>query len=402
MSQQQSVLQQRNGSRLKTISFIFILGCLSAFGPLTIDMYLPGLPLLSADLQTSASNAQLSLTACFIGMALGQVLIGPFSDIKGRKGPLVISLIVYSVASLLCIFTPSIWVFILLRLIQGLSGAAGIVIARASLRDVYSGPEMTKYFSMLMLVMGLAPILAPVLGGVILEYTSWRGIFGVLAGIGLFVFVYVLFGLNETLSKEMRKTGGLQEVFQTFGVLLRDRTFVGFALIQAFVMGALFAYLSASSFVLQEIYGLSPQAFSIVFAANSIGLIVATQVTGRLAGKIKLVSMLKFGMSLSIISSVLLLIGTLLEASVVYISVLLFLALSCVGVINTTVFPLAMEKQGEHAGSASALLGLLPFINGALVAPLVGLGNAAISMAIVITVCELLAIMSYVFLVRRT
>ncbi|MGE1114799.1 multidrug effflux MFS transporter [Priestia megaterium] len=400
---QQSISQGMSLSRGNRILFILILGSLSAFGPLSIDMYLPALPTLAKELHTSASLAQVSLTACLLGLAFGQVVVGPFSDIRGRKKPLVAALITYAAASVLCVFAPSIWIFIVLRFIQGMAGAAGMVISRASVRDLFSGSDLTKFFSMLMLVNGLAPILAPVAGGQLLTVMSWRGVFGVLAVIGALMFFAVLFCLKETLPLERRKEGGLTEVLSTFGVLLKDGVFVGYALAQGFIMSAMFAYISGSTFVLQDIYGLSPQMFSFVFAINGFGLIIATQVTGRLAGKVKEATLLMYGLLQAAVGSVLLLAVIATHMSVILVCILLFFVVSSVGIVNTTVFSLAMENQASNAGSASALLGLLPFLLGAAVAPLVGLGGGqnALPMGIVIMVCDLLALGVYMTLVRR-
>ena len=203
---QQSISQGMSLSRGNRILFILILGSLSAFGPLSIDMYLPALPTLAKELHTSASLAQVSLTACLLGLAFGQVVVGPFSDIRGRKKPLVAALITYAAASVLCVFAPSIWIFIVLRFIQGMAGAAGMVISRASVRDLFSGSDLTKFFSMLMLVNGLAPILAPVAGGQLLTVMSWRGVFGVLAVIGALMFFAVLFCLKKRFrSNDVKK-----------------------------------------------------------------------------------------------------------------------------------------------------------------------------------------------------
>nr|WP_257147581.1 multidrug effflux MFS transporter [Bacillus sp. es.036] len=400
MNQANATINENTTNRYLYL-MIVILGALSAFGPLTIDMYLPALPALSGELHTSTSLAQLSLTACLIGLALGQIVVGPYSDIHGRRKPLIISLLLYTAASLLCIFTTSIWALIGLRFIQGLAGAAGMVISRASVRDVFSGSELTKFFSMLMLVNGLAPILAPVAGGQLLQVMSWRGVFGVLAVIGAVMVFAVVFGLKETLPTNQRKSGGLKEVITTFGMLLKDRVFVGYMLAQGFVMSAMFAYISGSTFVLQEIYGLSPQAFSLVFALNGIGIIVATQVTGRLSGKVKDATSLVWGLLLALVSSMILILLFAINASVVFVCIMLFFIVSSVGIVNTTVFSLAMENQSRNAGSASALLGLLPFLLGAAVAPLVGLGEGALPMALVIAACELIAFGSYFVLVRK-
>ncbi|MDD1515248.1 multidrug effflux MFS transporter [Priestia sp. CNPSo 3706] len=396
-------MQGKSLSRSNRLLFIIILGALGAFGPLSIDMYLPALPTLAKELDTTTSLAQVSLTACLLGLAFGQVIMGPFSDIKGRKKPLIVALLTYTSASILCVFAPSIWIFILLRFIQGVAGAAGMVISRASIRDLFSGPDLTKFFSMLMLVNGLAPIVAPVLGGQLLQVVSWRGVFGVLTVLGALMLLAVIVGLKETLPVEQRKTGGLKEVLSTFGILLKDRTFVGYALAQGFVMSAMFAYISGSTFVLQDIYGLSPQMFSFVFAINGIGLILATQITGRLAGKIEEKDLLVHSLFQAVVSSILLIVIIFIHAPVAFVCVILFFVVSSVGIVNTTVFSLAMQNQSANAGSASALLGLLPFLLGATVAPLVGLGEGktALPMGLVIAACALIALGAYVVLIRR-
>lgn len=403
MINQQSIPKGTSLSRGNRLLFILILGSLGAFGPLTIDMYLPALPMIATELGTTVSLTQVSLTACLLGLAFGQILVGPFSDIRGRKQPLIVALITYTAASVLCIFASSIWIFIALRFIQGLAGAAGMVISRASVRDLFSGPDLTKFFAMLMLVNGAAPILAPVAGGQLLQVVSWRGVFGVLAAIGVLMFLAVLFGLKETLPVERRKTGGLKEVLSTFGLLLKDRVFIGYALTQGFVMSAMFAYISGSTFVLQEIYGLTPQMFSFVFAINGVGLILSTQITGRLAGKVSESKLLIYGLFQAVIGSLLLVVVIVIHAPVVFVCFMLFFAVSSVGIVNTTVFSLAMQNQGANAGSAAALIGLLPFLLGATVAPLVGIGGGqtALPMGIVIAACNVIALSAYRLLVKK-
>lgn len=382
----------------------FVMGSLAAFGPLTIDMYLPAFPMLMDGLHASTSLVQLSLTACLLGLALGQLFIGPLSDIYGRRKPLLAGLVVYVVVSLMCAFVPSIWSFIALRFLQGLSGAAGIVISRAIVRDLYSGSEMTKFFSLLMLVNGAAPILAPVVGGQLLRFTSWHGVFIVLSILGLIMLITVVYGLQETLPSERRSTGGLTATFATFGKLIRDRTFIGYTLAQGLVFAAMFAYISGSPFVLQSIYGLSPQGFSLFFAINGVGIIIATQMTGRLAGRIPESKMLKFGLGLAGASSVILFAMILSGAGLVAILIPLFFVVSSVGIVSTTCFSLAMQDQGRSAGSAAALLGLLPFIAGATVAPLVGIAGSQtpVPMGLAIVICNVGALLCYVFLVHRS
>ena len=256
---------------------VLILGALSAFGPLSIDMYLPGLPSLGATLDAPAWAVQLTLTACLAGLALGQVVAGPLSDRFGRRTPLLVGVAAYAAASLLCALAPTILALVVLRFVQGIAGAAGIVIARAIVRDMHSGVAAARFFSLLMLVNGLAPILAPVIGGQVLRVTTWRGVFVLLAGIGVVLVAAAAAGLRETLAPEDRHPGGVAETIRTFGRLLGDRVFLGHALACGLAFGAMFAYISGSPFVLQDIYGASPQVFSVLFAANALGIVGASQ-----------------------------------------------------------------------------------------------------------------------------
>ncbi|WP_141523277.1 MULTISPECIES: multidrug effflux MFS transporter [Bacillus] len=383
---------------------ILVLGTLTAIGPLSIDMYLPSLPKLTDDLQTSASLAQLTLTACLLGLSVGQLFVGSISDIYGRHKPLIIALIIYVVSSLLCVVAPSIWSLVLLRFLQGASGSAGIVISRAMVRDMYSGPEMTKFFSLLMLVNGAAPILAPIIGGQLLQFTSWRGVFIVLCVISVFMLVSAIFVLHETLPLEERETGGLTGTLSTYGKLLKDRLFMGYALSQGLVSAAMFAYISGSPFVLQNIYGASPQAFSLFFAINGIGIILASQITGRLAGKLSEKTLFVAGIGIAAVGGISLLLIIVLGIGLIGVLCSLFLVVSSVGIVSTTGFTLAMRNQKQAAGTASALLGLLQFISGALVAPLVGMGgsNNALPMGIVIAICEVGAVLCYMFMAKRS
>ena len=262
-----------------------LLGSFAAIAPLSTDMYLPSLPALAEDLQSSTSVAQLTLTANLLGLGLGQLWLGTMSDQRGRRIPLIISLTVYCLSSFLCTIAPSIELLIIFRFIQGISGAGGMVISRAIVRDLYSGSELTKFFALLMLINGAGPILAPVIGGQLLQFTSWRGIFIVLGILGMLMIVGAVFSIRETLSPENRIAGGLKNTLLTLRSLLRDRIFMGYVFTQGFVIAAMFAYISGSPFVIQNIYGASPQMFSFIFAINGLGIILAGQTTGRLAGR---------------------------------------------------------------------------------------------------------------------
>ena len=387
-------------NRLRTA---IILGSLSAFGPLSIDMYLPALPILAKDLHTSASLAQFSLTACLLGLALGQLVSGSQSDIRGRRIPLLIGLVCFAFSSLLCALSPSIGGLILLRFIQGFAGSAGIAISRAIVRDLYSGAEMIKFFALLMLINGVGPIFAPIVGGQLLRFTSWRGVFLVLSVVGILMLLAVLLALPETLPLERRSQAGLKNTLATFRILISDRVFMGYALPQGLVMAAMFAYISGSPFVIQNIFGASPQMFSIIFAINGVGIIIAGQITSRLASRITGIKLFIGGLVLAGVGGISLLTAILSEAGLATILLPLFVVVSSVGVVTTAGSALAMENYGHSAGSASALLGLFAFVIGAIVAPLVGLGgeNTAVPMGLVIAVAEIGAILCYVILRPR-
>jgi len=383
---------------------VLLLGSLTAFGPLSMDMYLPALPIVAGDLQTTTSLAQLSITACLLGLAVGQLIFGPLSDIRGRRRPLVYTLIVYVIASVLCAFSTHIWVFIVLRFVQGVTGAAGIVIARASARDLYSGKDLTKFFALLALVNGAAPILAPIAGGIVLNFTSWNAVFIILGIIGLIMFLGVLLLLPETLPTEKRSEGSMLAVVKTFAGLLKDRLFMGIACTQALIMTSMFAYIAGSPFVLQNLYNVTPQQFSMLFALNGVGIIIAAQVTGRLSSITGEVKLLFSGVLLSFVGSLLLFVVIIYKMPLFAIALALFLVVSSVGMVSTSSFSLGMQRQGKSAGSASAFLGLLPFIGGAIVSPLVGIAGdqTAWPMGIIIVFCSGIALVIFMLFVRKS
>ncbi|PID21186.1 MFS transporter [Sporosarcina sp. P3] len=388
---------------MPTVWLVVLLGSLSAFGPLSMDMYLPGLPIVAEDLNASTSLVQLSLTACLIGLGAGQLIFGPLSDIYGRRKPLVITLSVYAIASVLCAFSPNIWIFVALRFVQGMTGAAGIVIARACARDLYVGNELTKFMAMLSIVSGSAPILSPIVGGVVLNFASWPAVFLLLGVIGLLMFLSTAFFLPDTLPVEARSESGMLAVVKTFSGLLKDKWFIGIALTQGLIMSGMFAYIAGSPFVLQNIYGITAQQFSLFFAMNGIGIITAAQVTGRLSGRIHELKFLRAGVLLSFTASILLLLTVWNEWPLAVIATALFFMVSSVGLVSPAAFSLAMQSQGKSAGSASAFLGLMPFIGGAIVSPLVGLAgdSSAWPLSIIVLTCSTAALVIFFTVVRK-
>lgn len=388
----------------RRVQLVLILGALSAFGPLSIDMYLPSLPTLSRDLSASASAAQLTLSACLLGLALGQVIAGPLSDTLGRRRPLLFGLGAYALASLLCAVAPSVNVLIALRLVQGVAGASGIVIARAIVRDRYTGIAAARFFSRLMLVSGIAPIAAPLIGGLLLRFTSWRGVFIVLAIVVTLVLLAAAAGLAESLPPDRRQSGELRTTLATFRRLLVDRAFVGYALSCGLAFAAMFSYISGSPFVIQDIYGLSPQAFSLIFGTNALGIGIVGQISGRLVGRVSPRRLLAGGLTATAVGGAALLLMVIGHAGLVGILPALFVMVASIGMVLPNATALALADHPRTAGSASALLGVLQFAIGAAAAPLVGVAGpgTALPMALVIALLGISALMTFALLGRRS
>lgn len=359
------------------------LGLMTAMAPLATDMYLPALPTVQIDMGISASLAQMTLTMTMLGMALGQIFAGPVSDRYGRKWPLAAGMVIFTLSTVGCVWAQDIMLFLFFRFVSGFAGASGIVIAKAIARDVCEGPELTKFFAMLMMVNGLAPIIAPVIGGQILLFTSWRGVFVLLVAVGLFQLIATLI-YKETLPQDKRLKG-LQESFAKFPLLLKNRYFLGHCLVQCFVFGAFFSYLAGSSFVFQNIFHVSPQMFSLIFGGIGAGLLLAGALPARLAGRVEDVKMLQVSLIVPLVGSVLLLLAFSAEAGMAIILPVLFLTITPLSVMGAASFSLALSRQGKNAGSASALIGFFSMILGGCMMPLVGIAgdNTAIPMCVI-------------------
>ncbi|MGQ4434722.1 multidrug effflux MFS transporter [Streptomyces sp. SAS_260] len=384
----------------------FMLGALSAVPPLSMDMYLPALPDVTRTLHSSATSGQLTLTACLTGMALGQLVVGPMSDRWGRRKPLLIGLLVYVLASVCCAVAPDAGLLIGCRLLQGLAGAAGIVIARAVVRDLYDGLEMARFFSTLLLVSSLAPVVAPILGGQVLRFTAWRGVFLVLAAIGVALTALVWRRLPETLPPERRRGGGVLGALFIMRGLLADRIFAGYVMVNGFAYGALFSYIAASPFVIQGIYGASPQTFSLLYGLNSLGMMIVGRVNGKLlVGRVRLDRALGVGLSvIAVAGTVLLLVaqGVFGDAGTVPVACCLFVMISALGLVLPNTNALALMRTPHAAGSASALVGTSCFAMGAVATLLVGIAGkgTAVPMAAVQTGSALAAVTSLLLMCR--
>jgi MFS transporter, DHA1 family, multidrug resistance protein len=370
---------------------VVLLGALSAFGPLSMDMYLPGLPSMARDLSAPAWAAQLTITTSMLGLATGQLVAGPISDALGRRRPLLTGVAAYMLASVLCAAAPTIWLLLLFRLVQGLAGAAGIVIARAIVRDMHEGIEAARMFALLMLIGGLAPILAPLVGAQLLHVTDWRGIFLVLAGIGALLLLGAWTTLRETLAPENRHRGGLVSTLHVFRGLVHDGPFMGYTLSAGLTFAAMATYISGSPFVLQDIHGVSPQLFSVIFASNAIGIMAASQISRALVGRYGPRAMLGAGVRIGAAGGLGVLVSVVADLGLAGLLPSLFVMVSSVGIVLPNAAALALSDHPRTAGSASALLGLTQFATGALAAPLAGVGGShtALPMAIVMATLPL-------------
>jgi MFS transporter, DHA1 family, multidrug resistance protein len=369
---------------------VLALGGLSALGPLSLDLYLPALPTLTADLGAGEAAGQLSLSLCMIGLAVGQLLVGPLTDRVGRRIPLLVGSAVFALSAGLCALAPSIGVLLALRLVGGLAGGAGIVIARAMVRDLYAGLQLARVFALLTLVMGVAPIGAPLLGGLLLTVTSWRGVFAALAGLGLLLLVAAA-TLGETLPASRRHAGGLRVMAGALRSVLTDRTFLLPALVGAVGVCGMFAYIAMASFVLQRVYGLSAQQFALVFGVNAVAIMVAGRLSASLVGRVGPARLLTAGVVVALGASVAMLVGVLVSDSVWVLLVPLMFLVACTGLLLPNAAALALEGQAAVAGAASAMFGLLQFAIGAAVPPLASLGGVT-ALVMAATICASAAV----------
>ena len=369
---------------------VLLLGVLSAFGPFVVDLYLPSLPQLASFFETSASMTQLTLTTAMIGLAVGQLLLGPLSDKFGRKIPLIISLVIYIISTVLIVFSPNIETMIVLRVIQGLSSAGSVVISRAVATDLYRGREMTRFFGLLMTINGIAPIISPILGSLLLEYISWKGVFVFLALIGVIV-LFFCFRLKESLSAENRLQGSIFATFSTFGVIIKNRLFMSYVGIESFLLGAMFAYIAASPFILQSFYGLSAFIFSLCFGANGAALVIGANIGGKLPNR----QALAIGILAFVVAALYTIAVLIIQPHWLFVEIGFFAMLLLMGITFPAISTLAMESERQYAGSASALLGFAPFFLGGIVSPLVGIGNIFYSTALVILACGVLGLAIY-------
>ncbi len=388
----------------RRLGLFVVLGGVTAAAPVSTDIYLPGLPQMAHDLGTSQSAAQLTLTTFLIGMALGQVVAGPLSDVHGRRRPLIAGVGAYAVASVACALSPNLFVLVLMRLVQGATAAAGMAIGRAVVRDLGSGAEMSRYLSRLMLIVGIGPILAPIIGGQILRFTSWRGLFIALAVLGVALMILTACVLPETFPSERRQPARFGALTSTFGKLLVDRSFVGYVLVSSFGCAATTVYIAGSAFVFEDVYGVSPRLYGFLYGVSAFAMVVGAQANAHLLRRESPRRLLGWGTAMMVLAGALMLVvATWPSVGFGALLVPAALLMCSWSFMFTNVFGLALTNYPNIAGSASALLGVSMFAAGGLFAPLAGVGgnDTALPMALVIAGCAVGAAFALITLVPR-
>ncbi|MBT2627492.1 Bcr/CflA family efflux MFS transporter [Bacillus sp. ISL-32] len=393
-----------NPTGKERLALAFLLGMLAILGPLNIDMYLPSFPEIADDLSARASLVQLSLTACLIGLTIGQIIVGPVSDAKGRRKPLLICIFLFALSSLFCALSPNITTLVIARFLQGFTASAGLVLSRAIVRDVFTGRELSKFFSLLMVITAVAPMVAPMTGGAILllPFATWHTIFHFLTLIGFILVLIIALRLKETLPPEKRISSSIGTSVRTMGSLMKDRSFIGYALTVGFIHGGSFAYVSGTPFVYQDIYGVSPQVFSILFGINGLAIITGSFIIGRFGGIIHEKSLLRIAVITAFIATAVLLAMTIVHGPLITLVISIFIYMITIGMVLTSTFTLAMENQGHRAGSASAMLGMLPLLLGSIVSPLVGINETtAIPMGAIMFITSVIGSLAFFKLTKQ-
>lgn len=371
-----------------------ILGLLSAIGPFAIDMYLPALPSIKESLHTSVDTAQLSLMAFFVSLGVGQLVYGPLSDMFGRKLPIYFGLTVFALCSIGCALAPDIHTLIAFRFFQGLGACAGMVIPRAIVRDMHTGHDAARLMALLMLVFSVSPILAPLTGSLVIQFASWRGIFWTVTGAAVCGLILAITVLKETRPPELRVDSSVGSALRSYGVLLRDRHYLGLILIGSFGVASFFAYLANSSFILIDHYGLSETQYSMAFSINAVAFIGAAQFAGRFGAKHGLAKVVRTAVTGYAIT-MLALLGVVAAgfAQLPVLMAMLFVGYGFLGLVIPSTAVLALDEHGKIAGTASAMMGTMQFVVGAIVVGVIGrfFNGTALPMVAGIAGCALIA-----------
>ncbi|MBF0714787.1 multidrug effflux MFS transporter [Gemelliphila palaticanis] len=375
---------------------ILFLGILSGMGRFITDIYIPALPKLAEDYNVNISIVQLTLTGSMLGLGFGQLFIGPISDKYGRKKPIVFSLTIYILASILIIFSPNIYIIAALRFVQGFSAAGSVVISRAVAADVYSGKKLSRFFGIIMIVNGFVPILGPVLGSVLISSINWQSIFVVLTILGIILFM-ATFNFKETLSIDRRNDSTLVNTYLSIFDIIKNKVFISVVLVQSFSTAGLFSYISGSPFIMQQGYGVSSLMYSIFFGINGLGMLIGNFVSIRVGLK----HSIKTSLVIMFINSIFISAVLILKWNLLFLELGFFILMFALGILFPAVTSVAMNIGKETAGSSSAVLGFLPFSFGGIVSPLVGIGNIYYASSIILIVSSFISLYLYVKISKK-
>jgi len=357
----------QQSTRQYSTTWIMLLALLTSLGPLSIDMYLPALPQMAQDFGVSTQMVANTLPAYFLGLALGQLIYGPLSDRIGRKTPLYFGLTLYVVASLLCIFAVNEWSLIAARILQAVGGCVGVVIARAAIRDRLDMQASAQAFASMMIVMGIAPVIAPSLGAVVLKFFAWQAVFGFLMLIGVICLVCVHFFFKESLPAERRLKLNVAQIIQLYGSIFKDPSFKWPMLAGCFSGGILFCYISSSAAVLMDDYGLTHQQFAYAFGLNAFGIMLLSTLNKKLGHQFSVLNRLKIGSVIQLLGASILFSAGLIGHSPLWVVLIgMFWAVAGIGFTGPNAMALAMAEQGAQAGTASAIMGSMQFACGLL------------------------------------
>ncbi len=395
-------MSKNSNNRLQYALYVFTLGMLCAFAPMCSDMYLPSLPEIVSYFDSNPAQVQFSLTASFLGLALGQIVIGPISDAYGRIKPLLFCLVIFTLSSLACALSPNVWIFVFFRLLQGLSAAGGIVLTRSIACDRFKGNELTSFMSFLMAINSLGPILGPIVGSLVVTYFTWQVIFFILVVWGIILIYLTKFHVPESLAVEKREKSALVSILKMKTDLLNLK-FMLTVFSLSFVMGGFFSYLAASPFVFQKVYGFTPVEYSFTFAFIAVCITIIASSAGRLSRRLSELKVVVFAYVLLLISGIgVLIISFIRPESFVPVLVCLAVYCSMMGLSQSAGFGVVMSFKKGGAGSASGIFGVMYFLIGSLVSPLVGVMGelSMIPFGINLSVCAILAIALLYFATR--
>lgn len=386
-----------------TGTLIVVLALLTAVAPLATDMYLPALPKMAGELGTTATGIQLTLTAFLLGLGLGQLFIGALSDATGRRRPILIGSLVCLGASIACALAPGVETLAAARFVQGLSGAAGVVLARAIIADTSRGAVAAKLQGVMVIISVIAPVAAPLTGGAIITNIGWRAVFWVLAALTLIMCIGALTYVKETLPESARTRGGIKATVRGARAVLANRNYVGYLLTFCFAFTALFAYISASPFVIQNVMGMSTSAYTLVFSLNALVIVITSSVASALAGRVPYRHMITTGLTVAVLATAGLLVAILNGVPTLPTLVLFACFQGSLGFVFSNATALALEEAGTHAGTGSAFLGFLQFTLAAVVSPLVGImgEETAVPMSLAMIASLILAALAFGTLTRK-